>query len=300
MIQSIRLTAKNNKSFFYYVTFSLIILMYIIFFNIKSFLPDDAPIFNTDFGKQVELGSTKLSIKNWEYNENKNFMEVQLNYADSGDSMVTNLNFTAKAKSDISKNLTVKTILNTDNTYIIHIENVPQNYGAIALKVSENSSSNVDTEDVNINDFNLDEVNTDSNNDSNNGEIANNSVTLYSDYRKVKINNNLTTETQKKYLATITDDNIDNIKNDIKDIDKKIKSNDNLIKMANKKIDSLKGQLKYEIDSEQETTNQEINSYNSKINQLNQQNDDLKQTKSLMKEKIGKLQNKLKDIAKKK
>ena len=131
-----------------------------------------------------------------------------------------------------------------------------------------------------------------------NNAIKNVSTTLYCDYRKVKINNSLKSETQKYYLINITKTEINNIDKDVITINNKIKSNENLITMANEKINSLNSQYKYEIKEEQTNTNQKINSYKAKIAGNEQQNANLQITKSSLIEKINKLEQKVDDITK--
>ena len=304
MIQNLaysKASVKNNKSIFYYVSFVFIIIMYFIFFNANSILPDNSTVMNSSLGKEINAGSIKLSINRWEYNENKKFMEIELSYKDSGDLFVTELDFSAKAKVNVKKKLTVRTILNTDNIYIVRIENIPENYEAIALKVIRNSSSdsniNIDTSTITTDDFSSSTVGNDVSNGSNNA-IKNVSTTLYCDYRKVKINNSLKSETQKHYLINITKTEINNIDKDVITINNKIKSNEDLITMANEKINSLNSQYKYEIKEEQNNTNQKINSYKAKIAGNEQQNANLQITKSSLIEKINKLEQKVDDITK--
>lgn len=275
--------------------------MYFIFFNANSILPDNSTVMNSSLGKEVNAGSTKLSINRWEYDENKKFMEIELSYKDSGDYIVTKLDFSAKAKVNVKKKLPVRKMFNTDNIYIIRIENIPENYEAIALKVSQNLSSdsniNIDTSDITTDDFSSSTVSNNLSND-NNEAITNNSTTLYCDYRKVKINNNIKEETKKYYLINITKTEIHNINRDVITINNKIKSNENLIIMANEIINSLNSQYKYEIKEEQTNTNQKINSYKAKIADNEQQNTNLQLTKSSLIEKINKLEQKVKDITK--
>jgi len=296
-----KISVKNNKSMFYYFSFVFIIIMYFIFFNANSILPDNSTVMNSSLDKEVYAGSTKLSINRWEYDENKKFMEIELSYKDSGDYIATKLEFSAKAKVDVKKKLNVKTMLNTDNIYIVRIENIPENYEAIALKVSQNSNSNsdinIDTSHITTDDFSSSTVANNLSND-NDDAITNNSITLYCDYRKVKINNNIKEETKKYYLINITKTEISNINKDVITINNKMKSNENLIIMANEKINSLNSQYKYEIKEEQNNTDQKINSYKSKIADNQQQNINLQSTKSSLIEKIKKLEQKVNDITK--
>lgn len=304
MIQNLaysKASVKNNKSIFYYVSFVFIIIMYFIFFNANSILPDNSTVMNSSLGSEVNAGSIKLYINRWEYNEDKKFMEIEISYKDSGELFVTKFDFSAKAKVNVKKRLTVKTMLNTDNIYIVRIENIPENYEAIALKIIQNSSSdaniNIDTSTITTGDFSSSTVGNDVSNGSNNA-IKNVSTTLYCDYRKVKINNSLKSETQKYYLINITKTEINNIDKDIITINNKMKSNEDLITMANEKINSLNSQYKYEIKEEQNNTNQKINSYKAKIAGNEQQNANLQITKSSLIEKINKLEQKVDDITK--
>jgi len=293
-------SVKHNKSLFYYIALIIIIVMYFIFFNANSILPDNSTVMNTALGKQVNAGSTKISINRWEYNKDKNFMEIELSYKDSGDYVTTKLNFSAKEKINVKEKLDVKTILNTDNIYIVRVNNIPKNYEAIALKVSQSSSENlvnVDTSNIATDDFSS-TASDESTSDKVSDVIKNNSTTLYCDYRKVKINNNIKDETQKYYIINITKSEINNINTDVINIDKNVKTNEGLIDIANEKINSLNSQIKYEIAEEQAITNQKIISYKAKITDREQQNVTLQKTKTSLNEKINKLEQKVNDIKK--
>lgn len=292
---------KHNKSTFYYVSSIFIIIMYLIFFNANSILPDNSTIMNSSIGKQIDVGSTKFSINRWEYNKNKKFMEIELSYKDSSDYITTKFDFSAKARVNVKKQLDVKTMLNTDNIYIVQIENIPDNYEAIALKVNQNLDSNsdinIDTSNISMDDFSSNTTD-ESIKDDNDNAIKNNATTLYCDYRKVKINNNLKNRTEEDYIINILKTEIKNINNNVIKINNKIKSNENMINIANEKINSLNSQLKYEIEAEQNKTNQKINNYKTKIDATGIENASIKITKAALIEKIAKVEQKINDIKK--
>ena len=287
---------RHNKSMFYYVSFTFIIIMYFIFFNANGILPDNSPIINTDLNKEVDVGSTKLYLTRCEYNKEKKFIEIQFKYTDTNDFIKPKLNFSAKAKIDIKTKLNVKTMIATNDTYIIHVENIPQNYEAIALKIIQNSNTNVDYSGITASDFSLDAINN-STNITDNNIISNNSSTIYSDYRKVEINNNLKEETQKYYLVNITKSQINDLKKEINNIDTTKKDNNNLINIANTNINDLNNQYKYEIKQEQSNTTQNINNLKANIKSINQQNKNLQNNISLLQDKIEKLGEKINDIS---
>jgi hypothetical protein len=290
--ENITTPIKRNKSFFYYIVSFIIVVTFIFFFNSQSILPDDAQIFNTPIGKEVDMGSTKLVIKSWEYNKAENFMEVELSYLEADDSLGTNFKFSARPEVNTQLNLPVKIVISNDDTYIIHIENIPKNYEAISLKVTQGTSVNSSVNYVTSDDFN-----TVSNTENNSNDTS--SVNVYCDYRKVEVNNNLKGKTKKGYLMDITNTEINTSKSNIITIDKTIEDNKKLIVLINNKIADLNSQLKYEIDSEQKKTMESIDSYNAKIQQINSTNSDLEDQKSTEQEKIKKFQQELKDLSKK-
>ena len=205
----------------------------------------------------------------------------------------------AKAKVNVKKQLAVKTMLNINNIYIVQIENIPENYEAIALKVSQNiglgSNINIDMSDISTDDFSSNSVEENINNDNDNA-IKNKSTTLYCDYRRVKINNNLKAETQKYYIINILKTEIKNINNDVITIDNKIKSNDNIINISNEKINNLNSQLQYEIEAEQNKTNQTINSYKAKIDASGIDNASIVITRASLIDKIAKVNQNINDV----
>lgn len=269
--KSIKFSRKNVKSNFYYIAFAIIVLGFGIFFNSKHIMPDTTQLYNTSIGQQFHIGDLNIYLNRWEYNQNKNFMEIELRYSETDDSLNSKLDFSAVAKVNTSKKLQIETVVKTDNTYILHIENVPKNYGAICIKVLENDDSD---------------------------SSSNSKISLYCDYRKVKINNTLKIQSEKDYLIKITKEDIKSYENKISEDNKIIAKNKVKMDEINKNINDLDSQYKYEIKDEQQKTTQKINDLQNKITQINKENDDLFSTENNDYEKIGKLKLKLSDLSK--
>jgi hypothetical protein len=292
LFDNIKSSVKRNKSIVYYISFFSIVSVFIFFFNSKNIFPQYTKLFNTPIGQEIDLGSTKLFIKRWEYNEDKKYMEVELYYAESDDSLGTKFEFSAKPEVNTQLKLPVKTVIYTDSTYIIRIENIPKDYVAISLKVTQDTSLNTSMSYVTNDDF--DTSLTKQNNDSDT-----NTANLYCDYRKVKINNNLKGKSDNAYIMDITNSDIKTLKSNIIAIEKSIQSNKNLIDAINKKIFDLNSEIKYEIDSDQKKTIDTISSYNLRIQQINNANSDLSSQKITIQERIEKLHQKLRDLGEK-
>ncbi|MDS0528322.1 hypothetical protein NNC19_21785 [Clostridium sp. SHJSY1] len=286
-----KLITKNNKSRFYYVSFVFIILAYFIFFNARNVLPDSSEIMQTPANQEINVGSSsiKITLNRFEYNQNENFMEVEFKYSNK-ETIATDFNFLAKVKTKNDKisEINVNPIINTNNTCILHIENIPKEYKVISLKAYEKSSQ-IDTEG--------------SENDSKNQNASKKesySASMYFDYRKIEINNELKVESEKYYMMNIVKNDIENINKEIEVIDEEIKKNLEFVDISNKKIEELNGQVKYQIDKEVAQTKQQIQGYKTKINESIEKNEELKTTKNSKLEKIKKLNEKLNDISKNK
>ncbi|MDD3225737.1 MAG: hypothetical protein PHX70_13740 [Clostridium sp.] len=303
MTKGLKFSTRSNKSVIYIIAFVIIVTGFFIFFNLGNLLPDNSQIFNTPKGQISYIGSTKIAIKRWEYNKEKGFMEVELNYSEADDSVDSAFKFSAKPESYPKMKLPIKTIITTDDTYIIHINDIPKDYKAIALKVTQtanNTDDTGDTSDVDSSSDSSDDFSTSSLNSSTSSSVTSQTTeaTLYCDYRKVKVNNTLTTETRKKYLITLTKQDIKTLNLNMKKIRNNIDKNNSMIKSYNDKIANLNNNIQYEIQEEQQKTLSEIDSCNTKIKNLNDANTSLESQKELVKQKIEKLNLEINNIKK--
>lgn len=291
MVKAFKYSSRRNSSIFYTIALAIILLGYFLFFNSKSFMPDTSTIFYTPYDKVSYIGSSKVKISRWEYNKNKDYMEVELRYEETDDQVLSKFNFSAKPRCNQSIRLPVKTIIYTDDTYILHIENIPKNYGAIALKLTQSSTSGTTVASYDIDsDDDFSEMPT--------NDKSTDTITLYTDYRKVKVNNNLKVETEKQYLYDLTKREINDNYTKISKLDNAISTNKNLISVYQDKIVDLKSQLKYEIPEDQNKTDEKVSDFNNRIENCVMENSDMDNQKIALKEKISKLKIKLNDLKK--
>ncbi len=102
------------------------------------FLSDSSKIQNSNLDKIYSFSnSTNVNVKvdEWLYNENDNLMVVKLNVSDITENYNFDLNFEAVAKTQINKSLDLKIGYKSQNDYYLIIENIPQKYDVISLRV---------------------------------------------------------------------------------------------------------------------------------------------------------------------
>lgn len=266
-LQSIIRAIKNSKSIFYYSFFVLLITATSFFFFSKDILKDDTPILNTKLGQEVFLGeSSKLILKKWEYNQIKNFMEIEIKVEDFAALLGKKIDIKAISRVNPRQKIPVDIKVKTNELYVVRIKNIPEKYHTMALKFT------VDDEDL----------------------TRNKEATMYADNRKIVLNNELKDKKQDEYIK-------DFLKNEIKDIDVKIeklkkehKENEGKVVFINENVAVLNDEMKYQTNSEKEKTLSIIKNFKSEEETIIRKNLEIVETieefyikQDVIKEKIS-------------
>src|SRR5690625_923472 len=198
----------ENK--FTVVALSVAVLLFSVFFTSKIWMYDDEEILQTPFGTPVSgLNQTILTLKKWEYNPNKELMEVSLELQHTGTDIVKpTFTFTSKEReSEIE--YPVQVVYKDDTNMVVQIENVPETYRVIGLFVNEHR-------DVKIVESELrEQYESEEGSVDQDGEVVKMETpkptekVLMGDYRKIKMNNNLVTKGAIDYQ-------IENVEHEIK------------------------------------------------------------------------------------
>lgn len=270
-------TIKNNKSVGYYLLFFTVVVMTAFFFTSRMILPDDTPVLNTEIGEKVLFGkSTELVLERWEYNSEKNFMEVEVGIENFAEILEKEIKIEAITRKDTKKSLPIKEKLKTNDRYILEIRNLPKGYHTVGLKFSFEEKTGEDEAQT----------------------TEKTEAFLYSDYRKVKINNKLKEKTKTEYLIAATEREIESTEKNIKDLDKKIDENNQKTYGLNRSIAVLNEEMTYQIESEKQKMLGTINRYESQKADLERDNEQMRLTQKELRNKRDKLEEKLLSIEK--
>lgn len=239
------------------------IVLLTVFFTSKMWLYDDNPIRQTQFNKEIDtLKQTNITLLDWKYNKEKNFMEVVLDKEFVGsDSIMPSYDFESR-EIELNSSISVDVVYEDEHMLVLHLKNIPEKYKFINLTVIEIRDKEVvraELEDQLIEDEEFQELSEDD-------LIDSNEVVLAGDYRKIKLDDNLSVKSGEEYKADSVRNEINLTKKKIKNIkEKKIPLEDRFIVEEEKKITSLEQELKYQSGDEKEETKQTINNYKSNI-----------------------------------
>lgn len=286
----------ENK--FYVIFLSAISILLVVFFTSKLWMYDDEPIMQTPFNTEITgLNQTHLKLKSWEYNPEKELMEVVIETLHKGSDIVKpTYSFTAKERN-ANTEYPVNVVYSDDVSIVVQIKKVPSKFRVVGLFVVETRD-----EEMLLGEYKeqLIEQSDDLNED---GESKfqlpkPTQKIIVGDYRKIKINKDLKTKDAIEYQKN-------NIELEMKQLVKKINYilkeqiplQDRLVKSLEKEIISLKNEIEYQTSEEQKDTDQLIVRKKESINKANEEKESLVQLIERYKEKHEKLEQKLQSIA---
>lgn len=242
-------------------------------------------LYQTEIGKNIALSpSTSMRIESWEYNPKKNMMEVLLKTSGFDDQ----LSFSAVEKANPQEHLKVDTIYYKDDNYVVHINGISPEWGAVAIDIIEV----IETEkEIKIED-------TQTSNDVQETNETNETLikTIYADQRKIKENKKLSVIGDHAYEMHFLDI-------DRKQLNKKINKYHEAIQLELEKqnehlkeINALKAEQKYQTEIEMAETDRSIDAINEEIKQSKTKIESFLFEKNNAKEKLKKLKQKEKDL----
>ena len=128
---------RNNRHIKNTVTsiFLIVVLAgYFLFFTSKSFLPYKQNLMETDIGKilQLEIGKN-ITLIRWDYSPDQHVMEIELLTENTTFDGADEYLYAAVDRQN--QNLTANIIVADANMQVIHIENVPDNFSEISLRI---------------------------------------------------------------------------------------------------------------------------------------------------------------------
>jgi len=265
----------ENKFYIGIIITSVILLG--VFFTSKLWMYDDNPVMQTPFNSNINgLDQTTLRLNSWEYNPNKELMEVVLETDHSGSDLIKpNFTFSARERNDTDE-FPVRVVYEDDTNIIVQIRNIPDNYQVIGLIVQEHRDTKILESEM---ENQPSATNTSVDQDTTDEEITIPEPAeqiIVGDYRKIKVNSELVTRDAFDYQ-------IENVKREIEEIEQQITAIDDeqiplqneIMEVLNDEIESIEMDLEYQTDDEQEGSMREIESRENRINDAEKTIEDL-------------------------
>lgn len=265
--EKIRNKINYKKSYKYILLVFLIGAGYIFFLSSGVIFETNNRLTSTELNKKITLKNSEVFIKEEQFNEEKNLLEVKLGVNKTNINFANDFEFEAIARENTNKKLSVEFMTVDENNMVIFIT-TPKKWSAIALDIKEKNAKEV-------------------------GETR-----VYIDERVCSKNDELEKRTKEEYM-------IENIEQDLKMIDEviakyeeEIEEKKVTIENTNEEINLLESKKEYLTDSEKLEVNQKIDSYKSNIDTLNKSIDELEKNISEQKEKQSMANKKMNDIIK--
>ncbi|MER2459857.1 hypothetical protein ACFRGK_06430 [Bacillus subtilis] len=285
---------RRKKSWIYYVILSMTLMGLVFFLCSKIFIHTESPILQTALNKPVQLSTSgSVMVNRWEYSQEKNTMEVQIQLEEVDMEDGNSISFVAQEKVNPNQNLPTKIVYQDDGFYIVQIKKINPEFGAVALDVMRKPED--DSQGIDDADSLKEEVTSEDDNDSEEEERVL-EATLYTDQRKVKINNNLGNKTEQEYAMSLINSEKKSVDNLLEKYAQAIKKIDSREEDLEQKIAVLKDDLKYQTSEEKDETNSKISMKEDEINSLKETKITYENEIKAQKDKLEKLNQKERDL----
>lgn len=265
--EKIRNKINYKKSYKYILLVFLIGAGYIFFLSSGAFFESNNRLTSTELNKKIVLKNSEVFIKEEQFNEEKNLLEIKLGVNKTNINFANDFEFEAIARENTNKKLPVEFMVVDENNIVVFVT-TPKKWSAIAVDIKEKKAKEV-------------------------GETR-----VYIDERVCSKNDELEKRTKEEYM-------IENIEQDLKEIDEviakyeeEIEEKKVTIENTNEEINLLESKKEYLTDSEKLEVNQKIDSYKSNITSLENSIKEIEKNISEEKEKQSMANKKMNDIIK--
>ncbi|WP_434180323.1 hypothetical protein [Bacillus thuringiensis] len=282
----------SNKNKIYYAIMIGIVVILTICLTSKEFMFNDDPIVQTEFNRPLPgLNYNTIYLKKWEYNPDKDIMQVHLKTGEkSGTYVSSKLSFTAKQKGN-AKELPTKVVFNQGDMYVIQVSEVPKEYKVIGLFVNEKAEidsfeTSTTTEGGTIQ-------------KAENNNLKEKKIVLTGDYRKIKTNKDLLRKNENEYAQDETEEELQSVKIEINNVKKTIPLQDELTDKIVNEIERIEANKAYQTEAEKEKSESEIQKRKLQIEQYKKRKLELESKTKELEAKEKNLQKKLEDQRKK-
>lgn len=274
MFQQTKLSKRKSWLFLSVFVASFFIIM--IFLTSKIFLWDDSKILSTPIGTEQRLSSQEVVLVRWEYDPNKELMEVEIGSKNLAKMIVYELEFTSKEKTNPDVSLPTEVVSQFENTTIIQIENVTKDFQAVALTMKEKPIEGGDEKEEDA--------------------LFEHAVwTVYADYREITINEKLMKKGDYEYVLDHIEREIAQQKMELKNIEESIKLKGNEMEQYERDIKELEASKQYQTEQETKLTEIDIRQKLYLIENTEKVKVDLEIAFEEANEKLQKLNEKLHD-----
>lgn len=265
--EKIRSKINYKRSYKYILLVIFIATGYIFFLSSGAFFETNNRLTTTELNKKIALKNSEVFIKEEQFNEEKNLLEVKLGVNKTNINFANDFEFEAITRENTNKKLPIEFMTVDENNIVIFIT-TPKKWSAIAMDIKEKNAKE-------------------------NGETR-----VYIDERICKKNNELDKRTKEEYMIENIEVDIKNIEDAIVKYEEEIEEKRVTIDNTKEEINTLEGKKEYLTDKEKAEANQKIDSHNNSIYSLESSIKEIEKNINEAKEKLSLANKKMNDIIK--
>ncbi|MGG1338449.1 hypothetical protein ABE196_18670 [Bacillus subtilis] len=284
---------RKNRSWKYFLIMTLTLIGLVFFLCSKALIHDESSILQTPLNKNIPLATNgNLVINKWDYNAKDHRMEIQLQFKDFDLESEKDITFSALEQINQNEELPTKIMYHDGEHYIVQIEHIHPEFGAIALDVIRHSNEEDELDQASLS--NAAANDNEESQDKNTDKTV--EATLYTDQRKVDKNDNLKVKSKDEYALSVVSTEKTEALNEIKNAEVLIRKIDKKIEETRQTISSLESDLKYQTETDKAETTSKISVKKDEISSLQENRSASELEIKNQKDKITKLEQKAKDI----
>lgn len=271
----------SKNSMVYYTVALSIVFGYGFFLNSNAILNTHSDLISTPIYQKQNIGTQTIDLRSRKYNPLTHTVEFMFAVENATNSMTEiqnmKLDFEMREKSNPTEKIEVTSRQLDSKNYVV-IAKAPSKWTVLSVAVGEKISNP---------------------NNKNDDLFQNSSTRFYTNINKIEKDYNLKEKNTNEYLANATENEIKIVDKNIESIYKNIDKEKQNIIDTQKTIDTIEEGKKYQIETELEISNSEIESLKLSIENHNEKIENYKKEIREKANKIEKLKLKKSDYMKK-
>lgn len=267
-LEEIKYKMDKHSSMGNYIVCGFIAIGIVFFLSSNLLLNKEVQLISTPLNKVLTLNNAELEVTSREFNPQNNLIQFNVNIKNFIPTEDNTLSVELREKSNPKELIETKLVKVSNEDYIVYSK-LPKNWSAVSLTFIE-TGSNIDS--------------------------SKNKIKFYSDSRDITINNTLREKNKDGLTVELVDNDIEKIKEKIKNKENEIANKNKEIENLNSQISTLEKEKEYLTETEITETDSKINSFKTEIENKNKEIENLNNTKNELNQKIEKLNKKKADL----
>lgn len=283
---------RRKKGWVYNAILFFIFMGSILFLTSKFYIQLPDKINQTELNKPIKFSTLgQLTVLKEEYNPRTNL--IQISFKIEGEENQS-FKFKAQERNNPGVMLPVKELYKENHNYVIEVQKLSSEWGAIALDVYYEKSKD---EAIDMKKFIEQAPQEDEKNEEDVDRLL---TTIFTDQRKITVNDDMLALNKNEYEVYF----VKNVQKDLKEKIKRIKQMKKLeednAKERLSEIEEIKKEIRYQTESEIAESKSKLTALESKIKDSEQNVSMLEEEEKMVNEKIKKLNEKANEASKEK